>query len=335
MSSIFPKLSFQEWYQVLYGLWPSNPQFPEKDISSNTLKDKVVVITGGNSGIGYETAKVLAGNTEARIYIWARNRQKSIEAIEKIKLEVAEKHLKDVGDRLQFIQIDLSDLNSIEPAVKEFLQREQRLDIIYHNAGVMESPLDQKTKQDYQMELGVNCIGPQLLQTLLDPLFIKTAEKNPPNLSRIVWVSSTAHMFSPIGGMYLRDPEFKSIDVELKTKYDQSKAINLIQARQWNIHHPGANAISLSLCPGYLKTGIQRHVTGLTKLAYNLFFHDQKMGVYTLLFAGLSPEITTKNKGDHVISFGKLGLIRPDLKDDENGKKVWDYLQDKIKLYVR
>ena len=78
------------------------------------------MITGGNSGIGYETAKVLAGNTEARIYIWARNRQKSIEAIEKIKLEVAEKHLKDVGDRLQFIQIDLSDLNSIEPAVKEF-----------------------------------------------------------------------------------------------------------------------------------------------------------------------------------------------------------------------
>ena len=41
----------------------------------------------------------------------------------------------------------------------------------------MESPLDQKTKQDYQMELGVNCIGPQLLQTLLDPLFIKTAER--------------------------------------------------------------------------------------------------------------------------------------------------------------
>ena len=66
---------------------------------------------------------------------------------------MAEKYLKDVGDKLQFIQIDLSDLNSIEPAVKEFLQREQRLDIIYHNAGVMESPLDQKTKQDYQMEL--------------------------------------------------------------------------------------------------------------------------------------------------------------------------------------
>ena len=334
MSLVFPKLSFKEWYQVFYGFWPSNPHFTEKDISSDTLKDKVVVITGGNSGIGYETAKLLAGSTEARIYIWARNKQKSLEAIDKIKLEVAEEYLKNVGDNLQFIQVDLSDLNSIKPAVAEFLQREHRLDIIYHNAGVMESPPDQKTKQDYQMELGVNCIGPQLLQTLLDPLFIKTAEKNPPNLSRIVWVSSTAHMFSPIGGMYLQDPEFKSVDVGLKRKYDQSKAINLIQARQWNIHYPDTNAISLSLCPGYLKTGIQRHLTGLKKMAYDLFFHDQKMGAYTLLFAGLSPEITNKNKGDHVISFGRLGLIRQDLKDDKHGKKVWDYLQNQIKLYV-
>ena len=59
------------------------------------------------------------------------------------------------------------------------------------------------------------------------------------------------------------------------------------------------------------------------------------MGVNTLLFAGLSPEITTKNKGDHVISFGEIGIDSTRLEDDENGKKVWDYLQDKIKLYVR
>ncbi|MCP8719735.1 MAG: SDR family NAD(P)-dependent oxidoreductase [Asgard group archaeon] len=329
---IFPRLSFHEWYQVLYGFWPYKPEFTEKNIPELYLKDKVVIITGGNSGIGYETAKLLAGNTDARIYIWARNENKSIDAINKIKLEIAEKYLKTT-DNLKFIQVDLSDLNSIKPAVDKFLTLEDRLDIIFHNAGVMECPESMKTKQGYQMELGTNCLGPQLLQNLLDPVFLKTARTNPDNLSRIVWLSSSAHMFSPLGGMHLSDPEFKSTDVTLKTKYCQSKTINLIQARQWNINHPYSKAISISICPGYLKTGIQRHIGGFRKFGYDLLFHDQKFGAYTLLFAGLSPDVTIRNKGDHIISFGRFGLIRSDLKDDDYGKKIMNYIDEQIKQY--
>lgn len=331
-SPIFPSLSWQEWYQVLYGFWPSHPKFIEKNIPDLYLKDKVVVITGGNSGIGYETAKLLAGNTDARIYIWARNKQKSIDAINNIKLEIAQKYLKQ-SDNFKFIEVDLSDLNSIKPAVDEFLRLEDRLDIIFHNAGVMECPESMKTKQGYEMELGTNCLGLQLLQNLLDPVFLKTAEKNPLGLSRIVWVSSSAHMFSPLGGMNISDPEFKNSSVSLKTKYCQSKAINLIQARQWNVNHPDSKAISVSVCPGYLKTGIQRHIGGFRKIGYDMLFHDQKLGAYTLLFAGLSPDVTVNNKGDHIISFGKFGLIRSDLKDESNGEKVIEYLQEQIKQY--
>ncbi|RCK58882.1 hypothetical protein Cantr_07294 [Candida viswanathii] len=127
-------------------------------------------------------------------------------------------------------------LESIKPAVK-IPQPGNRLDIIFHNAGVMECPEDKKTKQGYQMELGTNCLGPQLLQNLLDPIFLKTAEKTPRAIQNRLGEFECSYVCS-IGRVHLSDPEFKESPVSLKTKYAQSKAINLIQARQWNFNHP-------------------------------------------------------------------------------------------------
>ena len=107
-----------------------------------------------------------------------------MEAIKKIQLEIAKEY--NVTNReIKFIQIDLSDLTSIKPAVEEFLKLENRLDIIIHNAGVMTPPVGSETKQGYELQWGTNVLGPHLLQRLLDPLFIKTSETNPAGLTEL------------------------------------------------------------------------------------------------------------------------------------------------------
>ncbi|EGW35374.1 short-chain alcohol dehydrogenase [Spathaspora passalidarum NRRL Y-27907] len=333
-SPIIPKLTWQEWKQVLHGFHPGNPTFLEKDYPS--LDGKVVIVTGGSTGVGYQVVKSLAGSTNAKIYIFSRNQQKARDAIERMKLEIAEEYSKAVDESIKFVQVDLSDLTTIKPAVSEFLQAEDRLDIIIHNAGIMMPPRGSVTKQGYQMELGTNNIGPQLLQNLLDPIFIKTSSTNKPNESRIVWIASTSHFFSPLHGINWNDPNYRQVtNVPLKQMYSQSKAINIIQAQQWPVYHPEAtNAVSISVCPGYLKTELQRNTTWLQQLGYSLLFHNPRYGAYTELFAALSPDITSANNGQHVISFGHFGEIRKDLEEKENSNKVWNFLQDQINQYV-
>lgn len=330
--SIF-NLTLAEWSQVFHGFFPGKPTFLEKDYPP--LDNKVVIVTGGNGGVGYEVVKSLAGSTNAKIYIFSRNEEKAKQAIEKVKLEVAQEYLKSV-ESINFIKVDFADLTTIKPAVDQFLKQEERLDIIIHNAGVMTPPRNSKTKQGYQLELGTNVIGPHLLQTLLDPLLISTSTHNKPNESRIVWVGSTSHFFAPLGGLNWQDPNYEnSPNVPLKEMYSQSKALNIMEAIQWPRKHPTAsNVVSVSVCPGYLRTGLQRNMPFWLRVGYNLTFHNPRYGAYTELFAALSPDVTREKNGEHIISFGQWGLIRSDIKKEENCERVWDYLDEQIKPYL-
>ena len=70
---------------------------------------------------------LLAGSTKARIYVFSRNKEKTLAAIKQIQLEIAEEYNVSNSD-IRFIQVDLSDLTTIKPAVEEFLKQEQRID---------------------------------------------------------------------------------------------------------------------------------------------------------------------------------------------------------------
>ncbi|KAG7664439.1 RDH2 [[Candida] subhashii] len=330
--SIF-NLTWTELRQIFHGFFPGNPTFLEKDYPS--LDNKVVIVTGGNAGVGYQVVKSLAGSTNAKIYIFSRNEEKTKHAIEQMKLEIAQEYSKSINS-INFIKVDFADLTTIRPAVDKFLQQEERLDLIIHNAGVMTPPRHSKTKQGYQLELGTNVIGPHLLQTLLDPILISTSKLNKPNESRIVWIGSTSHFFAPYGGLNWKDPNYEnSPNVPLKEMYSQSKALVMMQAIQWPKRHPEAsNVVSVSVCPGYLRTELQRNMPFFSRIGYDLTFHKARYGAYTELFAALSPEVTKQRNGEHIISFGNWGVIRDDIKDAANCEKVWDYLQEQIKPYL-
>jgi retinol dehydrogenase-12 len=115
-------------------IFPPEPKFTEKDLPN--LEDKVIIITGAASGVGYELAKMLyqAGGT---VYIAARSAQRSEEAIKRIKSEIIATNITRSGE-LKSMSIDLADLRTVKPAVERFLQQETRLDILVHNAGVMD-----------------------------------------------------------------------------------------------------------------------------------------------------------------------------------------------------
>lgn len=103
-------------------------QFSEKDIPD--LAGYVIIVTGGNSGIGYETTRQLALRN-ARVYITSRSEERVSKAIREMRESVGGKSLD-----LHFLQVDLQDLRSVKAAAASFMQRESRLDIIINNAGV-------------------------------------------------------------------------------------------------------------------------------------------------------------------------------------------------------
>ena len=146
--------------------------------SNKSLKGKTVVITGGNTGIGKETAVDLAGRG-ARVIIGCRNLEKGKEALKEIQ--------ERSGSSSVFLeQIDLASLESVRTFSDKILNSEPRLDILINNAGVMACPY-QKTEDGFEMQFGVNHLGHFLLTLLL----LDRLKRSQP--SRIINVSSSAH----------------------------------------------------------------------------------------------------------------------------------------------
>ncbi|ORX35729.1 hypothetical protein BD324DRAFT_642905 [Kockovaella imperatae] len=184
--------------------------------STNEIPDqtgRVVLVTGGNSGTGYATCKALY-EKGATVYLACRSPERAEEAIQDIKrgvtykltgkvypenAERTEEKRKGTGS-LVFMELDLADLSSIKRFVEEFKQKEQRLDVLFANAGVMASPEGMRTQQGYTLQFGTNCLGHQYLISLLLPLLQYTSSSNPQALSRVILVSSAGHGMAPRGG---------------------------------------------------------------------------------------------------------------------------------------
>lgn len=131
---------------TLSAFFPPAPKFTDKTLPSQT--GRVFIITGAASGVGFELAKILylAGGT---VYIAARSSARCEGAISEI-LEQTE-HVGKGGKgggkgKLESMVIDLSDLGTVKGAVEGFLAREERLDVLVHNAAVMTPPAGSKDK---------------------------------------------------------------------------------------------------------------------------------------------------------------------------------------------
>jgi NAD(P)-dependent dehydrogenase (short-subunit alcohol dehydrogenase family) len=216
---------------------------PDKDIPD--LSGKVILVTGGNTGLGKETILQLAKHSPQQLIMSARNKSKATEAIEDIKKTVP-------NANITFLETDVASFSSVKKAAEALNEQTNRLDILINNAGI--AGVDPRLTEDgYEMQFGTNHMGPALLTRLLMPLLERTAALTGSDV-RIIQLSSDAHKFTSKEGIsfsHLKDP---SHDLSGTVRYAQSKLANLYFIKSLAKRHP--NIMCVSLHPGVVHTNI-------------------------------------------------------------------------------
>lgn len=319
--------TFQSYWTQYF---PPPPTFTEKNISSQT--NKVFLITGANQGIGYELAKLLYP-TGATIYLASRSEERTQQAIHRIQ----EAHPNaTTPSTLKFLLVDMADLPSVQRAASSFAAQEQKLDILWNNAGIGGAPLGTTTAQGLEGHIGTNCVGPLLFTQLLLPLLRNAAKSAGKGSVRVVWTASLmVESHSPPGGM-----NFSAIEsgktMDSSVDYAASKVGNLFlcheAARAWS--PDGINSVVTN--PGNLDTEAYRYVPGFLRAMLRfLVLHETRYGAYTMAYAGLSGEV---ENGEYVWPWGRKGRVaRKDVREAiEKGaaERFWKWCEEAGRPFV-
>ena len=205
------------------------PPLTEKNLPDQT--NKVYIVTGSNTGVGYQVASILYEHN-AKVYIAARTESKALAAIDSIK----EEHPKSTG-RLEYLYLNLSDLTTIKASAEDFLSREDKLHWLDNNAGVMTPPNGSKGAQGMDLTYQTNILGPFLFTKLLLPVLRRTAESEPKGTVRVSWAGSLAVVLqSPKGGMVWeegKDGDMLDDKGDTALLYGVSKAANYFFATEF------------------------------------------------------------------------------------------------------
>lgn len=234
-----------------------------------------VIVTGANTGIGFETALALARNG-ARVTLACRNIEKGQAAMERIMAQAPNAVVSNQ-------QLDLSDLRSVEAFAARYAEQHDRLDLLLLNAGVMIPP-ESKTAQGFELQFGVNHLGHFALTKPLLPLLQATAD------SRVVVVSSIA---AARGVMDFDDLQFEKRGYSPWPAYRQSKLANQLFTLelQRRLRAAGSSVLVIAAHPGWTATDLQR-TSNLFRSLNRFFAMKPPQGALPTLRAAVEPEAT-------------------------------------------
>ena len=227
---------------------------------------KTVLVTGGNSGLGYETVLQLT-RRGARVLMAARDRARGTAALERLAAEAP-------GSQAELAQIDLADLTSVERFAEGFLAGGQELDVLINNAGVMAIPHRETTAQGYERQFGTNHLGHFALTGRLLPVLARRPGR------RVVTVSSNQHKRA-------KGIDFDDLQGERGYRpwgaYAQSKLANAMFVLELDrrLRAAGLDIVSAGAHPGFAHTNLQ--VSGPRSGGTSLVARG--MGLATRLFA--------------------------------------------------
>ena len=255
------------------------------------LTGKVVVVTGANSGIGWEATKVFT-EKGAHVVMASRSVAKANEA------------QRNLSGSSEVARLDLASLASVRDFAEGFKSKHDKLDILVNNAGVMAIPY-RLTEDGFEMQFGTNHLGHFALTGLLmEPLLAG-------DQSRVVSVSSSAHT---MGSMQWNNLAWEN-DYSEWSAYGMSKLANLLFAfeLQRKFEAKGTDALSIGCHPGYAATNLQaiepeRLLTRLTnmlmKVTNLVVAQSAEIGALPTLYAALADGV---NGGDYI---GPAGGMR-------------------------
>jgi len=282
-----------------------------------SLDGKVAIVTGSNTGIGRITALEMA-RKGCHVILACRSKDKTLPVVDEIKEATK-------NDKVEFLELDLASLASVERFVANFKEKELPLHILVNNAGVMACPYT-LTADGVEMQFGTNHLGHFLLTNgLLDVL-----EKSAP--SRIVNVSSEGHKLAPTGGV-----DFEFINDEEKYKpwiaYGRSKLCNVLFTLELAKRLKDKNIYVNVLHTGFVATELMRHMTELygsaaawlSKVA-TVFAKSPEDGALTQLYLATSPDVEEQNiRGQYYVPTAKHSTTSRFGRDEELAAKLWEF----------
>jgi WW domain-containing oxidoreductase len=270
------------------------------------LAGRTIAITGFNSGLGYETARILA-ERGATVFGMARSEEKSERTCRQLP-----------GDTVPFV-CDLSEPDSVRSCIEDLRKQDESLDALVANAGIMALP-ELNQKYGYELQFWVNHVGHFMLATnLVDELT---------DDGRAVILSSRAHERAPEGGI-----EFDNLsgerDYDAWTAYGQSKLANLLFVKELarrfeadDTHDKTAVAVH----PGVINTNLTRYMNplfrGVAALFEPLAMKSTEQGAATQTWAAVHPDAADLN-GEYLVD---CNVADPeDVADDRQlAERLWE-----------
>ena len=272
------------------------------------MKDKTVIVTGANSGIGKEISIGLA-RQGARVVMAVRNEEKGREA-----LAEAKERSEGAGE-LELAVVDVASLDSVRAFAEKMLTVCSRLDVLVNNAGVF-LPSRKSTPDGLEATMATNHFGPFLLTALLRPAL--AAAKG----ARVVTVASYGHV---LGSLDLTDLNYERRSFDAMAVYGTSKLANILFARE--LHKRGASdrIVAASYHPGAVRTGFAQDESSFFGFLVKIggpFLRSPQRGARTGIWLASSPDAADPGGLYYVDERPKKPSAAG--RDDALAQKLWD-----------
>ena len=250
-----------------------NQRWTTADMTDQT--GRVAVVTGANSGIGYETAKALAVQGAA-VVVASRSEAKGDDAVRSLRAAVPDA-------RVERMALDLARLASVRGFAGAVRERFNRLDLLINNAGVMMPREREETADGFELQIGTNHLGHFALTVQLLDLLEATPD------SRVVTVSSSAQSF---GRLDLDDLHWTRRRFHRMGSYGASKIANMLFTLelQRRFAAKGSSTLAVACHPGWTRTNLQR-TSPTFRLLGPLFAMQPWQGALPTLFAAVAPDV--------------------------------------------
>ncbi|WP_326579924.1 oxidoreductase [Actinacidiphila glaucinigra] len=241
-------------------------------------RGRTALVTGGNSGIGLETARVLARHG-ARVILAGRRQDTLDEAAAALGAE-------QPGSEVGTVVVDLGDLASIRRAGERLAAEPRVIDLLINNAGVMNVPGRRTTADGFELTFGTNHLGHFALTAGLMPALLRSPA------ARVVTVSAVAARW--------RSGRLDDLNSERRygamTAYAKSKRANVVFTRELARRLAGTRVEAVVVHPGSAMTNLQRHSSGplsrmLVAMAARALMGSQEGAAWPSLYAATSPDV--------------------------------------------